>query len=766
MITGKAAVRKVLKGRISKLDIIYSDAYELAVQNGFEGTVEEWLATIKGETGATFTPSVVDGMLIWKNDGGRPNPAPVKIKGDPGAVQTVNGIAPDENGNVDTSAPTDEQVSKAVSEWLDEHPEATTTVEDGCITVEKLADDVKETIEKAAKSGSSSGYKWSARGYMRDHVREFQGWAHCVRYDPDLGKAVGLVISGNGSHSNTAPYYRVEIDPATSYMSDYTEVVMNYPDGAEYTDCGYIGSFVIKPDGTYWMCDYYKRIWTSVDKGYTWDYVGNITLGRSTFNNDFLFGAIRLSNGYMVAGNGGNPAAETYYSTDDGVTWKVVTMNRSGLGRQVYPEGNYTPFEPFFVECGGGKVVQYARASMNAFKTYAEGTYSAKEAAVYSISEDYGVTWSAWQWSTAITDMTACNGRAVVIGDKVHAVYGSRYGAEDNDFHLFYATTTLTDILSDKWETPIVIDVGHWDVETATNSHDCGYPSLFADANNNLFAVYYDGDGTGSAYGANWRLCIGTQAAAQVASVTNEGKGSMVVGYTQSAVDKLIQSLLNKINDLYMKIGELPEQDELDGSLPVLDGLIEWFEPGDSEQWEDTTLASKINSEKTAYGLAAHSANMQYVPTAAPTKFANNMCMGGICFNATLTDYGITDEFTMELVVDMAENGDIFLLVDSASRGTVIHHRNNNFGDYIKTAFHIVATFTLGQTAIYINGNRHETNNPLTAEQFAAARPVCRAIGEGGVGGVRLYNRALTEDEIKNNYKYASTLTTFGEDYF
>lgn len=48
-LTGKAAERKALKGRISKLDIIYSDAYELAVQNGFEGTVEEWL----GSLGAT-----------------------------------------------------------------------------------------------------------------------------------------------------------------------------------------------------------------------------------------------------------------------------------------------------------------------------------------------------------------------------------------------------------------------------------------------------------------------------------------------------------------------------------------------------------------------------------------------------------------------------------------------------------------------------------------------------------------------------------------
>ena len=34
---------------------------------------------------------------------------------------------------------TDEQISEAVSSWLDEHPEATTTVQDGSITEQKLA---------------------------------------------------------------------------------------------------------------------------------------------------------------------------------------------------------------------------------------------------------------------------------------------------------------------------------------------------------------------------------------------------------------------------------------------------------------------------------------------------------------------------------------------------------------------------------------------------------------------------------------------------
>lgn len=50
-LEGKAAAGKLLRGKINSLDVIYTDAYELAVANGYKGTVEEWLASIKGEKG-------------------------------------------------------------------------------------------------------------------------------------------------------------------------------------------------------------------------------------------------------------------------------------------------------------------------------------------------------------------------------------------------------------------------------------------------------------------------------------------------------------------------------------------------------------------------------------------------------------------------------------------------------------------------------------------------------------------------------------------
>ena len=74
-------------------------AYEIAVDNGFVGTETEWLESLKGADGTTFTPSVSkEGNLSWNNDDGKENPATVNIKGakgdrgDSGVTTPINGF--------------------------------------------------------------------------------------------------------------------------------------------------------------------------------------------------------------------------------------------------------------------------------------------------------------------------------------------------------------------------------------------------------------------------------------------------------------------------------------------------------------------------------------------------------------------------------------------------------------------------------------------------------------------------------------------------
>lgn len=51
-LSGNAIGGKRLIGKITAVpEVVYTDAYKIAVENGFDGTVEEWLATIKGEKG-------------------------------------------------------------------------------------------------------------------------------------------------------------------------------------------------------------------------------------------------------------------------------------------------------------------------------------------------------------------------------------------------------------------------------------------------------------------------------------------------------------------------------------------------------------------------------------------------------------------------------------------------------------------------------------------------------------------------------------------
>lgn len=45
-LTGNVTADKLLRGKINGADVIYVDTYQIAVQNGYRGTFEEWLTTL------------------------------------------------------------------------------------------------------------------------------------------------------------------------------------------------------------------------------------------------------------------------------------------------------------------------------------------------------------------------------------------------------------------------------------------------------------------------------------------------------------------------------------------------------------------------------------------------------------------------------------------------------------------------------------------------------------------------------------------------
>lgn len=90
------------------------------------------------------------GNVVINQDGTMTAPESTAEIPEPDATLTMEGVAADAKAVGDALAnvgqPTDAQISAAVSGWLDEHPEATTAVENGSITNEKLAPEVENRL--------------------------------------------------------------------------------------------------------------------------------------------------------------------------------------------------------------------------------------------------------------------------------------------------------------------------------------------------------------------------------------------------------------------------------------------------------------------------------------------------------------------------------------------------------------------------------------------------------------------------------------------
>lgn len=76
---GIAKAKNKVRGRVSKLDVLLLSAYAIAVKNGFDGTEEEWLVSLKGDKGDRGEP----GTAVYKGDkGDKGDPGHTPVKGE------------------------------------------------------------------------------------------------------------------------------------------------------------------------------------------------------------------------------------------------------------------------------------------------------------------------------------------------------------------------------------------------------------------------------------------------------------------------------------------------------------------------------------------------------------------------------------------------------------------------------------------------------------------------------------------------------------
>lgn len=153
-------------------------------------------------------------------------------------------------------------IEQAVTDWLDDHPEATTTVEDGSITEEKLASDVladlaeieelKDAIEK--KPDVETPEETDADLYISDAngnvIAKFED-GHIITKEFDSSEA----FNNNQGSENAGKYLKID-DDGTVIPS---EVSISSNPGVMDTDSNY--------DSDLYLTDGYGNVVAEFDKG-------------------------------------------------------------------------------------------------------------------------------------------------------------------------------------------------------------------------------------------------------------------------------------------------------------------------------------------------------------------------------------------------------------------------------------------------------------------------------------------------------------------
>ncbi|WP_373083231.1 sialidase family protein, partial [Zhongshania sp.] len=156
------------------------------------------------------------------------------------------------------------------------------------------------------------------------------------------------------------------------------------------------------------------QVYRSTDNGSTWaadnaqwlKSDGVTPLGNPSEAGDmFVTSSGRILTWFRRGDNG---ESIVQYSDDHGATWVDNVANTIGnTGRGV---GEYEALEGKFTETTDGTIVAIVRQS-------ADSVYSAREAAMFTVSADDGETWSDLA-ETNLSDMTECNAAVVYHADR------------------------------------------------------------------------------------------------------------------------------------------------------------------------------------------------------------------------------------------------------------------------------------------------------------------------------------------------------------
>lgn len=648
-----------------------------------------------------------------------------------------------------------------------------------------------ESAGGAMATATDKPYMMQNIGVLYENPEGYDYIAWCpgnLRYDPNLDKYVSLVYGSTKHIGGTTALFVSYIDPKTY---EATAPVRCYTDNGATALTGST-AFWIDDDGTYKMLYQYTDkntyLFTSVDGGVNWT-KGNAVSGFS----GSPWGITKLSNGRLICGDDLTKVG-IYYSDNGGINWTQVIPGTAGGGYEA---------EACILELKPGKLIAIARYSMSGIGYNASGD---SEPAVVSFSEDYGTSWTAWKKSATITNMnaSACAGR--VHNGMVDIFAASRWywhGSNSNtDYNntgktgaITHYTATIENALADNFTNNGILVYAN--AVGDGSSQDFHSPALAAKGDEILLMwfdrIYPYTEEKTSHYFA--RGAVGGMNYAP-----NDKIVSGVFPYSSAMVEKLLKKqyaeLMTKINEIVISGGGTPDTGD-DPENPysyIFDGCIMNFNYLDSSKHdtENMTLTDSINGE---VGTFRTTNNGNTSVTAFPEVREHSMAYSHLCFPAnTLSKYLKDDgcEFSIEIATyqystetqteDMGgaipvqlfgSNGGgasslringaniqpLYLNTSGANgytMGTLEGENRTAYPILTDQLSHSVITFCAdGTIKVYKNGEHTGTYAPVADFGSWGGVNLTRGFSFNIFGkATRIYNRALTADEVLNNYNY------------
>lgn len=294
-------------------------AYALAVKNGFEGTVEEWLDSLVPKISVgTVETGEPDSDVVVTMDGNAKTPVlNFRIpRGKPGAVTTVNGVSPDENGNVqvETSSQSDWNAAEGEPGHVLNRTHCTTK-------------EAKE-ISFIPSIAENDGYEMLVDAYDRP-VFKISDYAMT---EEDCSKCTVKFENDERDYSFSDVFTKQDVGISAEYGAVYSDIYNRWYLTCVYTPGNYLGTEFASA-GTYFITTeaVELRFIFEVESVVKLDekYLPNIQIKKAVFTDrpslwEFLQENVEKVQTFILSANG----AKGFYQiqpfvNDDGVLSKV-----------------------------------------------------------------------------------------------------------------------------------------------------------------------------------------------------------------------------------------------------------------------------------------------------------------------------------------------------------------------------------------------------------------------------------------------------------